>query len=403
MVHTSSAVVLGALALNAANAFATPVMNPINSEFQARDDNTNQLEERRIGSFLTKAAPFIPLLSMIPGLGGQQRRELIEELEARGTTTDKLKKFAPWAPLIPFALDFLKPAQPQQQAPPPPPPQRREIEEFLGREISDVEARGLGKFFTKVGPVLPFISMIPGLGGQQRRDVDEGLEERGFRNTFTKIAPWAPLIPIGLDLLKGGQQQQAPPPPPPQRRDIEEMLGRDLSDVEARGLSEILDTVSQVAPYLPMIGGMLPEKKPTIAPKPAHLRGKPKREISDDESLEARAFRSKFDKIAPWGPVIAIGADLIKQKISPPPPPPTFDPATMGAPPTARDVDDNEELEARAVKGGRGGGFGGALKKVGTGLEKAAPWVPLAVTLKMITKSRLAPSKVDEVEVSAGL
>ena len=61
--------------------------------------------------------------------------------------------------------------------------------------------------------------------------------------------------------------------------------------------------------------------------------------------------------------------DLIKQKISPPPPPPTFDPATMGAPPTARDVEDNGELEARAVKGGRGGGFGGALKKVGSGLE----------------------------------
>ncbi|KAF9495040.1 hypothetical protein BDN71DRAFT_1590066 [Pleurotus eryngii] len=364
MVHTSSAVIFGAIALNAASALATP-MNVVDAtSHQVRDvnENNSQLEERRIGSFLGKAAPFLPLLSFIPGLGGQQRRD-VDELEAR-RLRDTLKNAAPWAPLVPLALDFIKskPAQPPAE-PAPIPPQRREIEEFLGRDLSDHEARGLGKFLGKAAPFTPFLSMIPGFGGQQRRDVND-------------LGVWGPLIPAGLYAANGGERMG---PPPPQRREIEQMLERELSDVEARGLDGILDTVSQIAPWLPMIGGMLPESKPRppkVPTKPAALRGKPKRSEEADESLEARRLRSTFDKVAPWGTVIGIGADLIRQKLSPKPAPAPVDPNAPAPAPVRRDTHEDNVLEARATpKGGKSGKS--TMNRIGSGLGTAAAFAPL--------------------------
>ncbi|KAF4564746.1 hypothetical protein EYR40_010918 [Pleurotus pulmonarius] len=364
MVHTSSAVVFGALALNAASALATPMNVVDGNSNQARDvnENSSQLEERRIGSFLGKAAPFLPLLSFIPGLGGQQRRD-VDELEAR-RLRDTLKSAAPWAPLVPLALDFFKskPAQTPTE-PAPIPPQRREIEEFLGRDLSDHEARGLGKFLGKAAPFIPFISMIPGLGGQQRREVND-------------LGVWGPLIPAGLHAVNGGERLG---PPPPQRREIEQMIERELTDVEARSLDGILDTVSQIAPWLPMIGGMLPEsrpKAPKVPAKPAALRGKPKRSEEGEESLEARRLRSTFDKVAPWGTVIGIGADLLRQKLSPKPAPAPVDPNAPVPAPVRRDTQDDNDLEARAPpKGGKSGKS--TLSRIGSGLGTAAAFAPL--------------------------
>ncbi|KAL0960095.1 hypothetical protein HGRIS_011739 [Hohenbuehelia grisea] len=376
MVHKSAAVILGAIALNAASTIATPIAASESTDIPdgmvlARDfrgqlfqRNFEELEARRFKwSNLSPFISFVPNFLPHPQTQQQalpppappapsasdvtQKRQEEDDAESEGENIEERANVRPFGPIIPPTLPKIRPgpglkptgpSMPPLSAAPRPPPQssaaaapkpsastmappppripvvappvrsasavlpppprasgmsaplsgaaRREvmddedlmrthiklatisvkkphqqkpstlhhraIEELLGRELNSIEARRFISLLPKLPHALPFprrplhpqAATLENLSQQQaspqRRELEEllgreltNVEARGLSQTFNKWAPWAPLIATGLDFLRPQQQQQQapPPPPPPQRREPEELFERELMDV----------------------------------------------------------------------------------------------------------------------------------------------------------------------------
>ncbi|KAF4584681.1 hypothetical protein EYR40_004668 [Pleurotus pulmonarius] len=353
MVHTSTAVVFGALALNAASALATPLNIESNEPLETRATKGGKSTLSRVGSGLGTAAAFAPIaglgLSLATGQpvrrdadGGDhieaRNAEDEEHIEARGTKSglrrvgSALGTAAAFAPLAGLGLSM---ATGQ--------PVRRDFEEeHHARDVEDnehLEARGKkpsGKKSTlsRVGS---------GLG---------------------KAAAFAPLAALGLSLF-GGQ--------PIRRELLEELLERDVNEddgLEARavksGLRRVgsgLGTAAAFAPLAAMGIGMA-----TGQPVRRDLGEEFWARDVEDAYLEARAVKSGLRRVgsglgtaAAFAPLAALGLgmatgqpvrrELLEELL-------------------AREIDDDDHLQARAVKSG--------LRRVGSGLGTAAAFAPLA-------------------------
>ncbi|KAL0960096.1 hypothetical protein HGRIS_011740 [Hohenbuehelia grisea] len=454
MVHKSAAIVLGAIALNAASTLAGPIAPAAANEVpdgmvthseakvlnarMAADSQAEALEAREPmlikpvprpykGLPIDPLTPFrlpkpaVHLARDVAGEGQSAELEAREpsdedntqDLEAR-RIGKALGKVAPWAPLIAAGLSFL-PGQSQ--------PQRREVEELLGRELEEVEVRSLDTLISTFQQVAPFLPMLAPMGGSSSKPKPSGnmpkpvskpkreaadeerpqeLEARRIGKVLGKVAPWAPLLAAGLSFLPGQSQPQ-------RREELEELLGRDLEDHEARSLDTLVETFQQVAPFLPMLaptpgGGPAPKPGRPAPGKPPRPVSKPKREVDDElvarghgdsdsrapfrshgrggsygatsrskpkrepldedhaQELEARRIGKVLGKVAPWAPLLAAGLSFIPGQSQP------------------QRREEFEELFARELEDAVTGELEARRVKIGKVIDKAAPWAPLLAT-----------------------
>ncbi|KAG9223318.1 hypothetical protein PLEOSDRAFT_154767 [Pleurotus ostreatus PC15] len=304
MVHTSTAVVFGALALNAASALATPLNIESNEPLETRAAKAGKSTLSRVGSGLGTAAAFAPIaglgLSLATGQPLRRDAEGDDHIEARDSEDEDhlearagksglrrvgsaLGTAAGFAPLAALGLGM---ATGQ--------PVRRDFEEALyARNVEDnehLEARGKK---SKSGGKKSTLSRVgSGLG---------------------KAAAFAPLAALGLSLF-GGQ---------PVRRDLlEELLARDVDDdhLEARavksGLRRVgsgLGTAAAFAPLAALGLGMAtgqPVRRELIEELLA-------RDTDDDDHLQARATKSGLRRVgsalgtaAAFAPLAALGLGM---------------------------------------------------------------------------------------------
>ncbi|KAJ8703430.1 hypothetical protein PTI98_002052 [Pleurotus ostreatus] len=340
MVHTSTAVVFGALALNAASALATPLNIESNEPLETRATKAGKSTLSRVGSGLGTAAAFAPIaglgLSLATGQPLRRDAEGDDHIEARDA----------------------------------------EDEDHL-------EARAAKSGLRRVGSALGTAAGIrstcrPWTGYGHWSANNEHLEARGKKSKsggkkstlsrvgsgLGKAAAFAPLAALGLSLF-GGQ---------PVRRDLlEELLARDVDDddhLEARavksGLRRVgsgLGTAAAFAPLAALGLGMA-----TGQPVRRDLGEEFWARDVEDAYLEARAVKSGLRRVgsglgtaAAFAPLAALGLgmatgqpvrrELVEELL-------------------ARDTDDDDHLQARATKSG--------LRRVGSALGTAAAFAPLA-------------------------
>ncbi|KAF9489160.1 hypothetical protein BDN71DRAFT_359176 [Pleurotus eryngii] len=354
MVHTSTVVVFGALALNAASALATPLNIESNEPLETRAAKGGKSTLSRVGSGLGTAAAFAPIagLGLNLATGQPVRRDVEgddhleardpedeEHLEARAAKSglrrvgSALGTTAAFAPLAALGLGT---ATGQ--------PVRRDFEEALNaRDVEDnehLEARGKKSTLSKVGSGLgnaaafaPLAALGLSLFGGQpvRRDLleellargvdnDDYLEARAMKSGLRRVgsglgtaAAFAPLAALGLGMATGQ----------PVRRDLgEEFWARDVEDayLEARaaksGLRRVgsaLGTAAAIAPLAALGLGMAtgqPVRREIIEELLA-------RETDDDDHLQARAAKSGLRRVgsalgtaATFAPLAALGLGM---------------------------------------------------------------------------------------------
>ncbi|KAF9490409.1 hypothetical protein BDN71DRAFT_190632 [Pleurotus eryngii] len=359
MVYTSTVVVFGALALNAASALATPLNIESNEPLETRAAKGGKSTLSRVGSGLGTAAAFAPIagLGLSLATGQPVRRDVEgddhleardpedeEHLEARAAKSglrrvgSALGTTAAFAPLAALGLGM---ATGQ--------PVRRDFEEALNaRDVEDnehLEARGkksggkkstLSRVGSGLGNAAAFAPLAAlGLslfGGQPvRRDLleellargvdnDDYLEARAMKSGLRRVgsglgtaAAFAPLAALGLGMATGQ----------PVRRDLgEEFWARDVEDayLEARaaksGLRRVgsaLGTAAAIAPLAALGLGMAtgqPVRREIIEELLA-------RETDDDDHLQARAKKSGLRRVgsalgtaAGFAPLAALGLGM---------------------------------------------------------------------------------------------
>ncbi|KAL0959692.1 hypothetical protein HGRIS_011387 [Hohenbuehelia grisea] len=287
MVQLTTSVLVGAMALNSLSVTGTPIKitetesNPLGNaleEFLAHskrsevEQGLSDIPKLHRGPVLElhqvsapQSSSNIPA-SIAPGINLPSPPAV--SLAARGVGS-AIATASPFVGLIPSIIQIAQnlrhhdsaPAQSPSAAPA---PQRRELEELLGRELSDVEIRGFGSL---AGPLL---GLLPGIASifshhdsapaPKRRELEElfgrelsDVEVRGFGKAIGSVAPLVGLLPSLAGLLHHDGPAPAPQStsttPAPQRRELEELWGRELSDVEVRGIGSI---------FGPLLGGLLP-------------------------------------------------------------------------------------------------------------------------------------------------